>query len=105
MAKSPSGYRFHVRVDMNDGTKLDVQTKLTDVLRWEQNNGGQGFMVFPMPLDRLLWVIWAAGRRLGLVTGTDQAGWAAQVADFELLDDDDEIPVETAELDPTSPAQ
>jgi hypothetical protein len=104
MPKPVSGYRFHAKLEMSDGTELDIRTKLTDVLRWEKDNGGQGFLVFPMPLDRLLWVFWAAGKRLGLVTGIDQPGWASQVVDFELVDDELDIQPEVMVQDPTPTA-
>lgn len=104
--KTPvSGYRSHVRVEMSNGDQLEIQTKLTDVLRWETNNHDKSWMQFPMPLKRQLEVLYIAARRLKLTDSLDGDGWAAQVVDFEDIEDrpdDEDGEVEVIALDPTA---
>lgn len=111
MAKINSGLRTKYRIEMADGEVLSVQTELTDVIRWEQQHGGAPWIMFPMPLERQLWVAWCAARRLKLTDVKEPALWISTVREFD--EGDDEEPEADDEGDdgsgaddrgPTSPA-
>ncbi len=96
---------MHYRIETSDGEVIDVKTALIDMLRWEKDNAGKSWLN-EGTITSALWVAWAAGRRLGAITGiADQAGWAASVVDFEVITkEDEELEAEAAALDPTKKA-
>jgi hypothetical protein len=106
MPNSPkSGLRIHYRVETKDGAIIDVRTELIDMLRWEKAHAGQSWLN-EQTVTSAMWVVWAAGRRMGLIEGPpDQDGWAASVVDFEVITEDEEdAEAEALRLDPTPEA-
>lgn len=99
-----SGLRLHYRVETSDGNVIDVKTALIDMLRWEKDHAGRSWLE-EQTVTSALWVVWAAGRRLGLIEGNDQAGWAASVVDFEVITEAEELAeAEALRQDPTQEA-
>lgn len=93
-SKIRSGLRSLYRIEMQDGEVLELQTELSDVLRWESEHKGAAWMSFPMSLERQLWVAWRAAKRLNLTDVKLPDLWMNQILEFEDItpvdDDDDE---------------
>jgi hypothetical protein len=100
--KPKSGLNLHFNVQTEDGKVLDIQTSMADVLVWERLHNGTSWLA-DNTITGVIYLAWIAGKRLGLVEGIDQAGWAATVVDYQILDEDAES-AETA-VDPTQPAR
>lgn len=106
--KITSGLRSLYRVEMVGGEVLELQTELSDVMRWESQHNGAAWLTFPMPLSRQMWVAWRAARRLKLTEVKDPDSFLDQIHEFEDVtptgdgDQDDDEAGERDE-DPTPP--
>lgn len=89
MAETKSGLGFHFKVKLTDGQVLDIQSIPFDTIRYERKykskfSEGQG------SAEMLCWIAYTAGARMGLINDSTFDAWIAKVADWELIDDDED---------------
>ena len=100
-ARIQSGLRLVYRIEYTDDSVGVYQSELSDVMRWEAAHRGEGWLTDGVPpVERLLWVAWCAGRRLGEIKPGPFEQWLLSVRDFDnQADDEGEA---DSGLDPTS---
>lgn len=88
------------RINYTDGTTVEVKTGIPDALRWEANHKGESLGQGIRTYTGMLTLVWYALRRQGLSDAKDFQGWAASVADYAVLTDDENP---ESGVDPTNP--
>lgn len=96
-----TGVVSRYRISYTDGTTVEVTTGMPDALRWERANKGSS-LIGTNSLTTMLTLVWYALRRQQLSDINLFDEWAATVADFAKLtdeDDDEPDPTQTDQSD------
>ena len=91
MARNRSGVAWRYVVEYVDGAEVEVKTRAADVMRWELNHDGEAWAGTGMPAAvRMMEVAFYALKREKLTDAPKFDVWMPTVADFLLIDDEDE---------------